>query len=117
MKSLKTKFRTWVQNKLGITKLHEEISSLQRELNYHRNFVIDKVAELKKYTVVDADIGERGNNTIILTGVYRNKAFVRFYDIGDGEFIQLINQMKYMREHCLIRNIDKPPNFHGVFDI
>lgn len=110
---LRSKIRIW----LGITTLDKEIMNFIYELQSHKKFVTAKVAELKEYTRVDADMGYRGNNTIILTGVYRGKAYVRFYDMGDGEFEKLIEQMKYMKDHCLIRNVDKPPEFHGVFNL
>lgn len=107
----------WLKKKLGITRLEEENKRLKEELYSHGRYVTDKIAELKDYTRVDGDIGFRGNNTIVLTGVYRNKGFVRFYDIGDGEFAGMVEQMKYMKDHALIRNIDKPPHLHGIFDI
>ena len=93
------------------------IVELEKKLQRHQDFVTAKVSELKEYTRVDADMGIRGNNTIILTGVYRNKAYVRFYDIGDGEFQKLIEQMKHMQDHCLIRNVDQPPHIRGMFEI
>lgn len=109
--------KNWVKAKLGITALEEENKHLKIEMSSHRQFVASKVSELKEYTRVDADIGCRGNNTIVLTGVYHNKAFVQFYDIGNSEFVRLVEQLKSMQDHCLIRNIDKPLAFHGVFPI
>lgn len=103
---------------LGIKKLEEENKQLKAELKSHQKFVERKMETLMNYTRVDADVGFRSNNTIILTGVYRRRAFVKFYDLGDGEFEHLVHQLKDMRDHALIRNIDKPPSFfHGVFDI
>ena len=109
--------KKWIKRKLGITALEEENKRLKACLQSHREFVHGKIAELKKYTRVDADIGIRGNNTIVLTGVYRKHGYVRFYDIGDGEFERLIEQMKSMQDHSLIRNIDQPPSIHGMFEI
>lgn len=114
---MKERIKNWIKKTLGITAIENENRLLLADLRRHEMFVERKVAELKKYTRVDADIGMRGNNTIILTGVYRNQAYVRFYDIGDGEFRGLIEQMKNMKDHCLIRNVDAPPNFRGAFKI
>ncbi len=114
----------WIKNKLGITALEEEnaqlwisVNQLRAMINEHRSFVASKVAELKEYTRVDADVGIRGNNTIILTGVYKRRAYVRFYDLGDGEFEELVRRIRNMKDHCLIRNIDSPPSFRGSFEI
>ena len=113
--------RAWIKNKLkqklGITQLESENKALRYQLNEHSGYITKKIGELKEYTRVDADIGFRGNNTIVLTGVYRNQGFVRFYDLGDGEFKSLVEQMKYMKDHALIRNLDMPPYFRGVFEI
>jgi len=109
--------KKWIKKGLGITALEDENKKLVAELQGHRQFVYDKVAELRDYTRVDADIGIRGNNTIILSGVYRKQGYVRFWDVGDGEFQQLVRQMKDMKDHCLVRNIDKPPSIQGMFEI
>ena len=109
--------KNWIKKKLGITALENENKILNEAVKAHKQFVVQKITDLKEYTRVDADVGIRGNNTIILTGVYRNRAFVRFYDMGDGEFIRLVEQMKEMREHSLIRHIDAPPSFIGSFEL
>jgi hypothetical protein len=109
--------KNWIKKKLGITQLENENKVLRSQLQSHREYVSEKIGELKEYTRVDADVGFRGNNTIVLTGVYRNKAFVRFYDLGDGEFKALVEQLKYMNDHALIRHLDAPPSFHGTFEI
>lgn len=107
----------WIKRKLGISALEQENTELRRQLQLHRDFVSAKVAELKEYTRVDADVGFRGNNTIILTGVYHNRAYVQFYDLGDGEFMRLVEHLKDMKGHALIRHIDAPPHFKGTFEI
>lgn len=114
----------WIKKKLGITALEQEAVTsqraqlaLSRELEQHRKFVTRTLNELKEYTRVDADVGYRGNNTIILTGVYRNQAYVRFYDMGESEFRQLVEQLKHMQRHALIRHIDAPHDFRGTFQI
>ena len=107
----------WIKDKLGITDLENRNYALRSELRQQSAYIRNRVAELKEYTRVDADVGFRGNNTIVLTGVYRNRAFVRFYDLGDGEFRRLVDQIESMRDHCLIRNVDAHPSFRGTFEI
>jgi hypothetical protein len=107
----------WLKKILGITALEEENKRLCQVVCTHRKYVKDKIAALQEYTRVDADVGFRGNNTIILTGVYLNRAYVQFYDLGDGEFQRLVRHLKEMKDHALIRNIDAPPAFRGMFDI
>jgi predicted RNase H-like nuclease (RuvC/YqgF family) len=130
--------KKWLKSKLGITHLEEHIEQLQKEaedlktyttsleeqieplrkeVSYERQRIEKTLTQLKKFTKVDADVGSRSNNTIILTGMYRNKAYVQFYDLGNGEFERLVNQLRDMKDHALIRNIDRPPNFHGMFNL
>lgn len=109
--------KKWFKKMLGITALEQENKRLYQELDRHKAFVSNHIADLKKYTRVDADVGIRGNNTVVLTGVYRKKAFVRFYDLGDGEFQRLIEQLRFMKDHALVRHVDTPPSFHGTFEI
>ncbi len=109
--------KNWIKNKLGITELETQNLALRAAMGQQAKYMSEKLAELKEYTRVDADIGVRGNNTIVLTGVYRGSAYVRFYDVGDGEFHKLIEQLKHMKDHCLIRHLDAPPSFHGTFEI
>jgi len=109
--------KKWIKNKLGITAIEKENALLKSEVASHKRFVTTKMAELKEYTRVDADVGFRGNNTIILTGVYRKKAFVKFYDLGDGEFKLLVEHLQDLKSHALIRNVDAPPAFMGCYDL
>jgi hypothetical protein len=109
--------KNWLKKFLGITQLENDNKHMLSQLRNHHAYIAEKIAELKSYTCVDADVGFRGNNTIVLTGVYRNQGFVRFYDVGEGEFEKLVNQLRIMNDHALIRNVDAPPSFHGVFDI
>jgi len=130
--------KKWLKKKLGIIDLEEHIKQLQKEVEDNKQYTtslekqiepirkdvlyesqrIEKtLTQLKEFTKVDADVGVISNNTIILTGVYHNKAYVQFYDLGNGEFGRLVEQLKDMKDHALIRNIDSPPAFHGMFKI
>ena len=108
----------WIKKKLGINTLEKRERELTRDIEAHRKFVNDRMKELKDYTRVDADVGIRGNNTVILTGVYRKTAYVQFYDLGDKEFVYLVEMLKDKRGHALIRHIDCAiPNFKGIFTL
>lgn len=109
--------KSWIKSGLGIARLEEENKRLQNLVLNHQHFVEAKIRELKEYTRVDADIGYRGSSTVILTGVYRNKAYVHFYDFSNEEFSSVVEYFKSMKKHALIRNIDAPPKFHGTFNL
>lgn len=107
----------WIKNKLGVTALEHENSVLKAALDNHRAFVSSEVERLKDFTRVDADVGFRGGSTIILTGVYKRKAYVKFYDVQQREFEHFVRQVQDMKRYALLRNIDAPPEFHGTFDL
>jgi len=102
---------------LGITVLEKENRRLKAAMDIHRDFVNETLDELKEFIRVDADVGFRGNNTIIVTGLYHGKPFVNFWDLGDGEFERLMDHLRAMQKYALIRNIDAPPSFRGIFDL
>lgn len=123
----------WLRTKLGITHLQEEnellckkvfllegqLKCCESNITSSERIVARKLTELKEYTRVDADVGIRGNNTIILTGVMNGKGYVKFWDLGNGEFKAMAQQLKDMQRSSLIRHIDEPYNcnFRGMFDI
>lgn len=129
----------WIKEKLRITHLEKQVKSLQKinasyetelqklasslnttqqKLHTAKIDIDNAIQELHCMTAVDADVGIRGNNTIIMTGVLHGKAFVSFYDLGDGEFKRMVYQLKRMKKHHYLRNIDAPMfDFKGSFNI
>jgi len=122
MKWLKNKLRIW----LGIG-LHEEMltkyakeigdlkmrcARLEGQLHETQHDVYSLRRTINEYFRVDADVGHRGNNTIILTGIYRGRGYVQFYDVGTGQFAETVERMRDMNRCNLLRNIDAPPILH-----
>lgn len=102
---------------IGMTQLEREFKELQASTTAQTKHINLVLEEIKSHTRVDADIGFRSNNTIILTGVYHKRAFVKFYDLGAGEFTSLVEQLKHMKSYALVRHIDAPPSFRATFNI
>ncbi len=103
------KLKNFWNDPFGVETLKDEVFCLQ-------NFTKSKFEELEKHNRHDVDISYRGRCTVVLTGVYRSKGFVSFYDVEMDEF-------KYFVEHFrgrknLIRNIDDPLHFYrGSFEL
>ena len=113
-----------IKDILGITRMRRDIQLCinqfkvyNQQVEFYRKDLKIFKDELKEFARMDADVGFRGNNTIILTGVYRNRAYVQFYDVGDGEFRHLVEEMRDRHKHFLIRHVDQPMHFHGGFDV
>ena len=111
------KFKKWIKEITGIAELERNVFELEWSNRRLKDFVSERMAELKKFSRVDADVGVRGSSTIILTGVYRNRGYVAFYDMPDKEFGHFVEEMKLRSKSHLIRNIDAPMDFHAAFDL
>ena len=121
----------WIKKKLGIKALEDK----QRENSYFAALHVHEIQALKKRVSeleqilketarTDADVGlrgrQRGNNTVILTGTYRGRGYVHFYDFGPRGFDRMVEQMRDMRKHSLIRTVDTPyitGDFKGYFGL
>jgi len=118
--------KNWILKLLGIDKLlleserlSSEVNKLREEVADHKYYVEQKVHHFTEYTRVDTDIGVRGKNTVILTGMLKGRGFVQFYDVDNQEFQDLVDRMKYLKKEHLVRNVDSPMgfNFKGYFRI
>lgn len=111
------KLTNYIKKKLGITSLENKISQLEEanlalksKLASKETEINSHLATLREFTRIDADVGFRRNNTIVLTGYIGNRGYVRFYDIGDGEFKRLVEYTKDLQKHGKVRSIDEPSN-------
>jgi hypothetical protein len=118
--------KNWILKLLGIDKLlleaerlSLEVKRLRGEVADHKYYVEDKVNHYTEYTRVDTDIGMRGKNTVVLTGMLKGRGFVQFYDVDNQEFAHLVERMKYLKKEHLVRNVDSPMgfDFKGYFKI
>lgn len=76
-----------------------------------------KFEEYDKLKNMDIDASFRGDCTVVLTGIFKGKGYVRFYDITQKEFEHLVLDYQERRKHSLIRNVDAPPQFYGAFKL
>lgn len=105
---------------LGIDKLGQENLELKNSLRSTQsklNTIQGKLEDLDKLTRYDVDVGFRGQCSVVLTGVYKGKGYVQYYDIPYQEFEWMVEDMRERRKYNLIRNVDCPPQFRGCFDI
>lgn len=104
--------KRWIKELLGINKLEGELLVQKRKIQVLKDMQDSLYDELKKYERVDADIGIRSNNTVILTGQFRGRGYIQFYDFEPKEFEHMVRQLRDMKKHALIRTIDEPIGFN-----
>jgi len=107
----------WFKNLFGITKLEESNRLLLEEVHEYSLEFKRVLKQLQDFVKIDADLGFRSNNTIIVTGRFRNREFVNFYDVGDGDFVSLVNQLQHLKKFGNIRNVDAPESFKASWEI
>lgn len=109
---------SWIIDKLGITSLRIQLAE-QRLLIHKLTDDLEKLtSEVHAMDKVDIDVDlhTRGRNTIILTGCYKGRGYVRFYDLPQEEFVHYVQRMEYEKKHHLIRNVDCPPTISAWFN-
>lgn len=113
----------WIKHKLGISVLESRVDYLEGEVKLleervlrYKQYVDNHIKELERYTAVDADISRSGSS-IILTGVYKGKGYVRFYDLSQEDFIHFVETVKWMTKEKALRVVDKPYWFNGSFEL
>ncbi|WOF74153.1 hypothetical protein QMT40_001800 [Parvibaculaceae bacterium PLY_AMNH_Bact1] len=117
MGKLRAWLRATLRGWLGVHVLELEAAQ-SRQMYEHLSTVLDKkIKELDRLTREDWDVSARGRSTIILTGVYRKRGFVKFYDIPQDEFEGLVHIYRDRRKEHTIRNIDAPYVVSGAFDL
>ena len=67
-------------------------------------------------TEVSIDLGVRGPNTIIITGRYKNRDYVEIFDIQNQDMNYLVDMLRSMKRHHIIRTIDGPFAMKSIFE-
>lgn len=111
--SLKGLVKKW----LGVSTLAAEIDHLRAEQEHERNRLTKRISELDKLTAIDADVGFRGPCTVVLTGVYRGRGYVKFLDMPIDEFEHFVQRCRALERRSLMRNVDVPPQWQAAFDL
>lgn len=109
---------SWIKDKLGVTELHRKLRVLiceNRRLEGSIESLHKEIHAMDKIDI-DVDLGKRGRNTIILTGCYKGRGYVRFYDLPQDEFIHYVERTEHEKKHNLIRNVDCPPTMKAWFN-
>ncbi|QJA43021.1 hypothetical protein [Phaeobacter phage MD18] len=107
----------WVKNKLrkwlGIDNSELELALIRRELAVLESRIDQRMKELDRLTKMDADISFRGDCMVVLSGVYRGKGYVQFYEVPAEEFRHIVERYRGMRRSNIIRHMDAPIGHRG----
>jgi hypothetical protein len=122
----------FIKRKLGITTLQTVINDLitenaalkrriqivdesnHRMENYvggMQNQIDEKLKEFQSLHAMDADESYRGQCTIILTGVFRGRGYVKFVDVEHDEFRHMVERFRSRKS--MFRNEDRPQHYTG----
>lgn len=109
----------WLKHKLGIVELERQLKEARQELEmyYSSNLtrirvLQSQIRDIHRHTTLDADIGHRGECTVIMIGRFRGRDYVQSYDMSVSEFSDYAKYMEDAAKRRVIRVVDKPPMFH-----
>ena len=108
----------WFKDKLGVNQVENKVDTLigeNRRLEIELNKLHSEIHAMDKIDI-DVNAYRRGQNTIVLTGYYKGKGYVEFYDIPHEEFLYYVERLQYEKRNNLIRNVDCPPQIKAYFN-
>ena len=111
------KIRDWLKKWLGVAQLEKQHIGMSSIINAQESRITDRMRELDQLTAIEADVGFRGPCTIILSGVYRGRGYVKFYEMDLEEFRHLVERYKFEERDNLIRHVDVPYHLNAAFDL
>jgi hypothetical protein len=111
--NIKQKIKAW----LDIRATELEIEHLRAVILAQTSRITSRMQELDKLTREDVDVGVRGACSVVLTGVYRGRGYVRFYEIPAEDFSHFVEMFRSREKQHLLRNIDVPYMMSGAFDL
>ena len=107
----------YIRKWLGVDEIALSATSAMNQSDRAMRRVSGHISELEKFTTLDVDAHYRGDSTIILTGMYRGRAYVQFYDVSPDHFREYVERLKYERGENIVRIKDTPMGFDGHFGI
>lgn len=96
-----------------IWSLPGEVLKLSKMLDSHTLRLAQSIDKLNQrigeHTVVHADIHWKGKpHQIIVCGKYKNRDFVKVYDLDAESFVALIHTLEYTQQYAKVGHIDTP---------
>lgn len=129
---LRNKIHWWLLKLLGLDALADSIRVQKAEVEklvqlthknaqearHYLNQTEALMKRIREVTAIDVDIAlVKGRpNTIILSGQFRNQAYVNVYDVTPETFADLIYHLKDLQKIGQLRHIDAPPSFRAMFE-
>lgn len=79
-----------------------------------------RIAELEKLvrdrTNIAVDVGFKSASHVIVVGRYKDADYVQTYALDTPDLAALIDQLRQMERHGVVRRVDAPPQFRAVFE-
>lgn len=65
---------------------------------------------------VGVSLTRKNPSQVIVTGQYRNSDYVQVFNVDTDDLAHLIDMLRDMQRHGVVRRVDAPPGFKAVFD-
>lgn len=90
-----------VQNKNLMRLIHEATSLIRDRTEVHLDIAANR---------------ERGQNTVILVGRYKNRDYVQCYQVNEHHFRDFLEHLQDVQRYGEIRYVDAPPAFKAIIN-
>lgn len=106
------KLVVWFKTLRAIVATHDaEMASLR-----HRMEGLDRLVRERTDIAVDVAVHRNDRSHVIVVGRYRNRDYVQTYSVQSEDFIGLVEHLKAMEAHGVVRYMDGPPMMKAVFE-
>jgi hypothetical protein len=103
---------SWFKTLRAIVATHDaEMASLRRHMDH-----LDRLVRERTDIGVDAACHRSDRSHVIVVGRYRNRDYVQTYSVQPEDFIGLVEHLKAMETHGVVRYMDGPPMMKAVFE-
>lgn len=108
----------WFKRLFAIVRNYSaEIAQLNARIELLKGRLAANEQVIRERTDIAVDVGysHRDMNTIITVGRFRGCDYVQTYQVSAGDFTELIDRLRSMERHGVVRRIDAPPHIVGAF--
>lgn len=116
------KLLTWFKTLRAIVATHDaDLTTLRRrmdDLARLRDRMDDLDRLVRERTDIAVDVAYQGPDRthVIVVGRYRNRDYVQTYSYQPEDFLGLMERLRDMERHGIVRQLDGPPMVKAVFE-
>lgn len=109
---------TWFKTLFAVVRNYStEVSQLKAKIAWLEGHIAATNQIIRERTDIAVDVGfsRKDMNTVIVVGRFRGCDYVQTYQLAPDNIGDIINRLKEMERHGVVRRVDAPPHIVGAF--